>query len=331
MVKALCVVGALLIGVTAEAQYAPAGEIPVGGPARFDYLTVDSAAGRLYLTHGTEIVVIDTAANKVIGTIGGVTGVHGVLIAPNGKGFITAGQENKVAVFDPKTLQITAKIDSGANPDAIVYEPKNKEVYALNHTGRSVTVINADSGQVAATIPLSGTAEAGAADPALGRVYVNIENMNAVDVIDVTTHKVIATWKIDPAEEPTGMAIDTARHRLFIGGGPSQVMVDGASGKVVASARICDGTDATFFDSTASMSMSSCGDGHISIIKVGPGDTMAVAQTLTTKAGARTMSLDPATHRIYVAAQDMQPPPAGGGRAQPVPNTFRVRVYAPAK
>ena len=334
MVKGLCVVGALLLSlmsVAAEAQYAPAGEIPVGGAARFDYLTVDSAAKRLYLTHATEVVVIDIAANKVIGTIAGTAGVHGVLIAPNGKGFITAGQENKVAVFDPKTLQITTKIDTGANPDAIVYEPKNKEVYALNHTGKSVTVINADSGTVTATIPLSGVAESGAADPGLGRVYVNIENTNSVDVIDVTTHKVVATWKVEPAEEPTGMAIDTARHRLFVGGGPNQVMVDGATGKVLASAKICDGTDATSFDSAASLSMSSCGDGHISIIKVGPGDTMTVTQTLTTKVGARTMTIDPATHRIYVAAQDMQAAPAGGGRAQAVPNTFRVLVYAPAK
>lgn len=331
MVKGLCVAGALLISVAAEAQYAPAGEIPVSGAGRFDYLTVDSAAKRLYLSHGSEVVVIDIDANKVIGTIAGTPGVHGILIAPNGKGFITAGQENKVAVFDPKTLQILMKVDTGANPDAIVYEPKNKEVYSLNHTGKSVTVIDADSGRVTATITLSGVAEAGAADPALGRVYVNIEDTASVDVIDVTTHKVVANWKVAPAEEPTGMAIDIARHRVFVGGGPSQVMLDGATGKVVASVKICDGTDATFFDSTTSMSMSSCSDGHISIIKIGPGDKMTLVQTLDTKRGARTMTIDPETRRIYTAAQDMHAAPAGGGRAQAVPNTFRVLVYAPAK
>jgi DNA-binding beta-propeller fold protein YncE len=163
----------------------------------------------------------------------------------------------------------------------------------------------------------------------LGRVYVNIEDTGSVDVIDVATHKVVANWKVAPAEEPTGMAIDTARHRIFVGGGPSQVMLDGATGKVVGSVKICDGTDATFFDATASMSMSACSDGHISIIRIGPGDTMTVAQTLDTKRGARTMALDPVTHRIYTAAQDMQPAPAGGGRAQAVANSFRVLVYAP--
>jgi len=275
--------------------------------------------------------VIDTAASKVIGTIAGTPGVHGILIAPNGKGFITAGQENKVAIFDLKTMKVSMKVDTGANPDAIVYEPKHKEIYSLNHTGKSVTVIDADSGKVVTTIPLTGVAESGAADPDLGRVYVNIEDTSAVDVIDVNTKKVIANWKVAPAEEPTGMAIDTKRHRVFVGGGPSQVMLDGSTGKVVASAKICDGTDATFFDAATSMSMSACSDGHISIIKVGPGDTMTVTQTLETKRGARTMALDPVTHKIYTAAQEFQPAPAGGGRAQGVPDSLRVLVYAPAK
>ncbi len=330
MHKSLIAVVAVITGFAADGQYSPAGEIPIGGLGRFDYLTVDSPAKRLYVSHGTEVAVIDIATNKVIGKIADTPGVHGIAIAPNGKGFITDGQENKVAVFDLKTLQILMKVDTGANPDAIVYEPKRKEIYSLNHTGKSVTVIDADSGKVTATIPLSGVAESGAADPTLGRVYVNIENTGAVDVIDINTHTVVANWPVAPAEEPTGMAIDTVRHRLFVGGGPNQVMLDGSTGKVVASVKICDGTDATFFDATASLSMSSCSDGHISIIKIGPGDTMTLTQTLETKRGARTMALDPATHKIYTAAQDMQPA-AAGARPAGVPDSFRVLVYAPSK
>ena len=331
MLKPFAVVAALIAAVGADGPYAPAGEIHVGGLGRFDYLAVDSAAKRLYLSHGTEVVVIDTATDKIVGRIPDTQGVHGIVIAPNGKGFITAGQENKVAIFDPKTMQVVTKIETGANPDAIVYEPKHKEIYSLNHTGKSVTVIDADSGKVTATIPLSGVAESGAADPDLGRVYVNIEDTSAVDVIDINTRKVIANWKVAPAEEPTGMAIDTKRHRVFVGGGPNQVMIDGSSGKVLASAKICGGTDATFFDAAASLSMSACSDGHISIIKVGPGDTMTVVQTLETKRGARTMALDPVTHKIYTAAQDFQAAPAGAGRAQGVPDSLRVLVYAPSK
>lgn len=127
------------------------------------------------------------------------------------------------------------------------------------------------------------------------------------------------------------MAIDTVRHRVFVGGGPSQVMLDGATGKVVASAPICGGTDATMFDAGASRSMSSCSDGHITIVRVGPGDTMTVAQTLETSRGARTMTLDPVTHKIYTAAATLGPPAAAGGRPVPVPDTFRVLVYAPTK
>ena len=332
MLKTTVAFVVLALSVTASAQtYAPAGEVHVGGLGRFDYLTVDSAARRLYLSHGTEVVVIDTATDKVVGKIPDVAGVHGILIAPNGKGFITAGQENKVAIFDLKTLAVLMKVDTGANPDAIVFEPKHKEIYSLNHTGKSVTVIDADSGKVVATIPLSGIAESGAADPDLGRVYVNIEDTSNVDVIDINTKTVIATWKVAPAEEPTGMAIDTKRHRVFVGGGPNQVMLDGSTGKVVASAKICEGTDATFFDAAASLSMSACSDGHITIVKVGPGDTMTVMQTLETKRGARTMALDPVTHKIYTAAQELQPAPAGGGRAQGVPDSLRVLVYAPSK
>ncbi len=312
----------------ADTMYAPAGEIQVGGAGRFDYLFVDSAAHRLYLSHGTEVVVIDTAAQTVVGRIPDTPGVHGIAIAPNGKGFITAGNENKVNVFDVKTLQSLMKVDTGKNPDAITYDPGHKEIYSFDHIGKTATVINADTGAVVATIPLSGVVEAGTADPALNRVYVNIEDKSLVDVIDTKTHAVVAHWPVGPAEEPTGMAIDTARHRIFVGGGPFQVMLDGATGAVVGKVPICSGTDATAFDPGASLSMSSCGDGHITIAHVGPGDTMTVVQTLETARGARTMALDPATHRIYVAAAKFGPA-APGERPATLPDTLRVLVYAP--
>lgn len=165
----------------AQAPYSRTAEIHVGGAARFDYLNVDSAAHRLYLTHGTEVVVIDTEKNVVVGRIADTPGVHGIALAPNGRGFTTNGTENKVSVVDLKTLQTITKVATGLNPDAILYEPKQKEIYSLNHTGKSVTVIGADSSAVVATIPLSGVAESGQADPAAGRVYVNIEDMSLRD------------------------------------------------------------------------------------------------------------------------------------------------------
>ena len=325
----------------ADGPYSKIGEIPIGGAGAFDYLTVDSAAKRLYVTHGTEVVVIDTANNTIVGRIADTPRVHGIAIAPNGHGFTSNGGENKVSVVDLKTLQTLSKVDTGANPDAILYEPKQKEIYAINHTGKSVTVIDAANNSVVATIPLAGVAETGAADPALGRVFVNIEDKNSIDVIDIATHKVIANWPVAPAESPTGMAIDTATHRLFVGGGEHHVMIDAKTGKVVASVPICKGTDATFFDPGTKMAFSSCSDGHIAAIRV-DGDKLAVVQTIDTTRGARTMSLDPATHKLYTAAQKYQPvdpnapaqtpapagTPAGRGRGPAaVPDSFHVLVF----
>jgi YVTN family beta-propeller protein len=339
---------ALVIGTAvpnaAQSPYSKTAEIHVGGAARFDYLAVDSAAHRLYLTHGTEVVVVDTEKNEVVGRIVDTPGVHGIALAPNGRGFTSNGTENKVSVVDLKTLQTITKVATGLNPDAILYEPKQKEIYSLNHTGKSVTVIGADSSAVVATIPLSGVAESGQADPAAGRVYVNIEDTSVVDVIDIATHKVIASWPVAPAADPTGMAIDTASHRLFVGGGPNTVMIDTTTGKVVSSVAICQGTDATWFDPGTKMVFSSCSSGQISAMHMDSPSKLTLAYTIETVRGARTMALDAATHRIYVAGQKYQPvdpsavpapPPAvgRGGRGGPpaVPDSFHVLVFSMMK
>lgn len=315
-------------------QYSKIAEIPIGGAGAFDYLTFDPAGKRLYVTHGTEVVVIDATSNTIVGRIADTPRVHGIAIAPNGRGFTSNGGENKVSIVDLKTLQTVSKVETGANPDAILYEPKQKEIYAINHTGQSVTVIGAASGQVVTTIPIEGALETGQADPALGRVFVNSEDKNVVAVVDVATHKVIATWPIEPATTPTGMAIDTASHRIFVGGGKFMVMMDANSGTVVASAPICSGTDATFYDPGTKMAFASCSDGNITAVKVDK-DTLTVAQTIQTTRGAKTMTLDPTTHKIYTAAQKYQPPdpnaptPAPGQRGRgpaAIPESFHVLV-----
>jgi DNA-binding beta-propeller fold protein YncE len=310
-------------------NYTKIGEILIGGSGAFDYLSVDSTAHRLYVTHGTEVVAIDTATNAIVGRIADMPRVHGIAIAPNGRGFTSNGGENTVSIVDLKTLQTIGKVETGANPDAILYEPRHNEIYALNHTGRSATVIAADRGTVVATIPLAGTAEFGQADPGLGRVFVNIEDKRAVDVIDTSAHRVIANWPVAPAEEPTGMAIDTTAHRLLVGGGKSMVMIDASSGNVLASAPICTGTDASAYDPAAQLAFFSCGDGHITVVHVDAPDHLTVTQTIATAAGARTMTIDLESHRLYTVTQDRAPvDPAGGGRGRaPVPNTLRVLVY----
>jgi hypothetical protein len=325
----------IAVGVhAADSMYTKVGEIAIGGAGAFDYLNVDSDAKRLYVTHGTEVVVIDTTTNAIVGRIADTPGVHGIAIAPGGRGFTSNGRENKVSIVDLKTLQTISRVETGANPDAILYEPKQKEIYALNHTGHSATVINAATGTVVATIPLAGDAESGQADPALNRVFVNIEDTNSVDVIDITTHKVVANWPVAPAAEPTGMAIDLQRHLLFVGGGPSTVMMDAKTGTVLASAMICRGTDATWFDAEKKLVFSSCGDGHIAVMKAEGSKALTAVETIETVRGARTMALDGATHRIYTASSKFPPvdpnapPPAGRGRGPaPIPDSFHVLVF----
>ncbi len=331
---AFCVMLCLSTLEGAGGSYSKIAEIPIGGAGSFDYLTVDTAAKRLYLSHGTEVVVIDLASNTIVGRITDTPGVHGIAVAPGGHLFTSNGRENKVSIVDPKTLATLSKVDTGANPDAIMYEPKHKAIYAFNHTGGSATVIDAASGKVVATVPLEGTVEAGAADPALDKVFVNIEDRDEVMVIDATNHTVAGKWPIAPAVGATGMAIDQSTHRLFVGGGKFVVMMDAQSGKVVASAPICDGTDATSFDSATKNIFVSCSDGHITVAHMDSPSKLSVVQTVATARGARTNALDPATHRVYVAAQEYQPvdpnaPPATGrGRGPaPVPNSLKVLVY----
>jgi len=326
----LCSAGAALL---AAGPFAKIAEIPIGGAGGFDYNTPDPANHRLYVSHGNEVVVIDTEKNTVVGKITGLVRVHGIAVAPElGKGFITEGTgANHVTAFDLKTLAVTGKVDIAgtpdANPDAIMYEPTMKQVWSFNHSGKTVTVIDAKTNAIVATTPIGGTAETGQADASIGKVFVNLEDTDSVDVIDMTSHKVVATYKVAPAESPTGMAVDAATHRLFVGGGKALVMMDTNTGKVVASAPICANTDATWYDAALKTAFVSCSDGHVTVVSVA-GDKLTVAQTIDTARGARTMSVDTATHRLYLAANKFAEPATPGGRGAAVPDSFHVMVFA---
>ncbi len=319
----------------AEGPYHFIAKIDVGGEGGWDYASVDSEARRLYVTHGTKIVVIDLDKNAVVGEIADTTGVHGFAIAPElGLGFSSNGMENKVSIVDLKTLQTKSKVDTAANPDAILYEPGRKEVYAFNGRGKSATVFEAVSGKVVATIPLPGKPEFAQVDVKAGRIYNNIEDKDEVAVIDTKTHSVVATWPIAPGEGASGMAIDLETHRLFLGAEKMMVMMDSTSGKVAATVPIGPGVDANSFDPESNLAFASCGeDGTVTIAHEDSPDNLTVVQVLPTARGARTMVLDPKTHRIYLAAVDYETPAAqaGAGQKRPrpkmVPGSFRVLVY----
>ncbi|MFZ0916956.1 MAG: YncE family protein [Candidatus Udaeobacter sp.] len=312
-------------------------EIPIGGEGGWDILTIDSAASRLYLSHATKVVVVDLNKNAVVGEIADTPGVHAFVAVPEvQRGFSSNGKESKSSVVDLTTLKTTSKINTGSNPDAVVYEPRHGEVYIFNHTGNSVTVINSKTATVSATIPLGGTPEFAAVDQAAGRVYCNIEDKSEVAVIDADKHEVIARWSLAPGEGPSGIALDSAHHRLFSGcHNKMMVMLDTESGKVVGSIPIGAGVDGCAFDDATQLAFASCGDGTTTIAREETPDKLTVIQTLKTERGARTMALDPKSRRIYLPTAQFQPPPSpspGASPARPtiVPNTLKLLVYDPA-
>lgn len=333
-------------GGTAEASATPTGnelyhflrEIPIGGEGGWDILTIDSAARRLYLSHATKVVVVDLNTNTIAGEITDTPGVHAFVPVPEvQRGFSSNGQESKSSVADLTTLKTTSKVDTGQNPDAIVYEPRHGEVYVFNHTGNSVTVINAKAAAVAATIPLEGNPEFAAVDENAGRVYCNIEDKSEVAVIDVNKHEVVAHWSLAPGEEPSGIALDARHHRLFsCCHNKTMVMLNTESGKVVDTVPIGAGVDGCAFDDATQLAFASCGDGTTAIARKEAPNKLTLLQTLKTERGARTMVLDPKSHWIYLPSAQFQPPPSPSpgvspGRPSVVSNTLKLLVYGPAE
>jgi DNA-binding beta-propeller fold protein YncE len=316
----------------ADSTYHLLKEIAVGGEGGWDYLASDDAAHRLYVSHGAKIVVIDTGKDAVVGEITDTPGVHGFAIAPDlQRGFSSNGREAKASIIDLKTLKTLAKVDTGENPDAIVYASRQHEVYTFNGKGRSATVFDANTGSVVATIALPGKPEFAVYDPAAGLVYDNIEDKNEVVVIDAKTHRIVNTWPIAPGEEASGVAIDLEHHRLFIGcHNQLMLMMDSTNGKVVASVPIGEGVDANAFDPGAQMAFSSNGDGTLTIAYEDTPDKLVIVQDVITQKGARTMALDLQTQKLYLATAQFEVPAASelaSAHPTPIPGTFKILVY----
>ena len=329
----------LLAGLTAfhssaaDGPYRKIKEIPIPGEGGWDYLNIDTASQRLYVSHASKVVVIDTTKDEIVGEIADTPGVHGAIAAGADRVFTSNGRGNNASIVDAKTLQTIGKVETEGNPDFILYEPKQKEVYTFNGSGKSATVIDVATGKVVATIPLGGKPEAGVSDGA-GRVFVNVEDKDNIAVIDVVKHEVIANWPIAPGGDAAGLALDKKNQRLFIGAHkpdpPLMLMMDATSGKIVAQVPIGAGVDATWFDPATGYAFSSCGDGTTTIAHEDSPNKLTVVQTLQTERGARTMALDPTTHRIYLAAAKYEPPAADAPpntRPRMIPGSMHLLVF----
>jgi YVTN family beta-propeller protein len=305
--------------------------IQVGGEGGWDYLSIDPESQRLYLSHGTKVVVIDLKKNSLLGEVKNTPGVHGIAIASElGRGFSSNGKENTVSVFDLSTLATITKVPAGENPDAIRYDSGTSKVFVFNGKSASVTIIDAKSATVIATLPLAGKPEFAAVDPDLHRVYVNLEDKDKVTVIDSVKNQIIANWSASPGESPAAMAIDTAHHRLFIGcHNQKMIMMDSVNGKVLGSVPIGKGVDALAFDPRLEFVISSNGEGNATVAHVDKDGKFTVVETIVTESGARTLALNPKGHRLYFPTGKFQKA-VQGQHPQIIPDTLKVMVFGPA-
>jgi YVTN family beta-propeller protein len=267
----------------------------------------------------------------VVGKVTGLKGTHGVALDDTGKfGYISDGGANEVVVFDRSSLAKVTSIAAGTNPDGIVFEPVTKTVWAFNGRSSNATVIDTATRKVVATIPLDGKPEFPVAD-GTGTIFANIETKNEIVRFDAAAKTITATWPLTSCESPSGLAIDLKGHRLFaVCDGDKMAVVDATSGKTIANPAIGDGPDATRYDAAHNLAFSSNGSGTLTIIDAGK-DSYPVVQTLTTQAGARTMTLDEATGRIYLATALFGPRPAATAanpRPRPAiqPGSFTILV-----
>ena len=310
---------------------------PAEGSTReyFDYITVDSAARRVYLSHGTEIKVIDADNGALLGNISGLKQDHGVAVAAEfGRGFITDGGQGKVIIFDLATLKVIGDVKADQDADSIVYDPASKRVFAMNGDPNSSTVIDAKTGTAVGTINLGGGPEFAVADGS-GTVFVNMEDKNEIVAIDSGTLKIKSRWPVAPAGGPTALAMDIQHRRLFSAGRNPQflVAIDADNGKVVASFPISGGVDAAAYEPETGLIFASTREGMIHIFHEDSPDKFSEVETVKTELGAKTMGLDTKTHHIFVDTADFAPPAAPTAdhphpRPTAVPGTFHVLVYS---
>jgi DNA-binding beta-propeller fold protein YncE len=297
----------LLMGASTPSigGYSVLKKIPIAGQGGFDYLTVDEAARRLYVSHETQVEVLDIDSLTVVGSVAKTSGVHGIAIAPElGRGFVSNGQASTVTIFDLKTLKPIADVPTGKKPDAIIYDPATSRVFAFNGGSSSATAIDAATGKVAGTVDLKGGPEFAAADGS-GFVYNNLEDESLVLKIDARKLTVEQRWPTAPCASPSSMAMDRATRRLFLGC-RSKVMavVDADSGKVITSLPIGDHVDATAFDPATKLIFNSNGEGTITVIHEDTPDKYSIVETVKTAPRAKTMALDPKTHRLFLSTAE---------------------------
>jgi DNA-binding beta-propeller fold protein YncE len=335
MKSAICLlIATLTVSLAAQTTtYKVETKYPIGGTEGWDYITVDSAARRLYVSHGTQVNVLDADTGKAVGVIEDTPGVHGIAINDNlDHGFTTNGRENKVSMFDIKTLALIKKIDVGQKPDGIHFDKATGRVFTNNHGSHDITVIDSDSGTVVGTVPVKGDGE-GAVSSSDGLVFVNLEDTSEVVGFDAKTLEVKRRFTIDGGKAPTGLAMDRKNNRLFIAC-HNQVLVvmDATNGKTITTVPIGKGPDAAGFNAKEGMIYVSNGDGTLNVIHEESPDKYEAVEAVATQASAKTMAFDGKTGKIFLPAAEVETTPAANPAQKPKKTvkegTFAVLVVS---
>jgi hypothetical protein len=303
--------------------------VPIPGEGGWDYVTLDSDARRIYVSHATKVVVLDADSFSVVGEIPDTQGVHGIAVAADlGRGFTSNGRANTATIFDLTTLKTIGTVQTRRNPDAIVYDKVSKRVFTLNGRSSDATAFGAADGQVAGTFALGGKPEFAVAD-GKGKIFVNIEDKSELVEFDARSLKVGHRWPLSPCKEPSGLAMDQKNRRLFAGCDNEMVaVVDADSGKVLATPAIGEGVDATAYDPGTGFVLSSNGSGTLTVIKQESPDKYSVLENVPTQKSARTMGLDLKTHNVVLPAAEFEPPKQGERRGAMKPGSFVLLVVA---
>ena len=299
----------------------------IAGAGGWDYLAVQPNSNRLYVSHGTQVNIVDKTNGDSLGIIANTIGVHGIAFVPDlNRGYTSNGKLNNVFVFDLATLQIKDSIATGKNPDAIFYDTYSKRLITCNGGSKDLSVIDPLTNRVIKTIAVGGKPETAVSDEA-GRIFANVEDKNEIVVIDASTMTVLANWSLLPGEAPTGLAIDTESRLLFAACGDNNLMVivDADNGKIIKQIPIGAGCDGAGFDTALKNIYTSNGEGTLSVIHENSKTSFSGVETIITKRGARTMVVDQQTHKLYLSTADLEPA-IGTARPKMKPGTFQVLV-----
>jgi YVTN family beta-propeller protein len=292
----------------------------------WDYIAVGPGNNRLYVSHGTQVNILDEKSGDSVGVIPNTTGVHGIAFdVSNGKGYSSNGRINTVTVFDLQTNAVLAQIETGQNPDAIMYEPFSKKIITCNGRSKDLSVIDPTTNTVVATIPVGGKPETAVSDEA-GKIYVNIEDKNEIIAVNIQTNTVENRWSLAPAEGPTGLAIDLQTKRLFAGCDKTLVVMDATSGKIVDKLMIGDGCDGVAFDNSLKYVFASCGEGTLAVIHEISANQFKVIGNVPTKRSARTIAVDEKSHEVFLPAADFEKAVNEKERPKMIPGTFGILV-----